>query len=492
MMHGAPRVLLCMLAITTAACAAGAPSRGATGVYAARPPPLAERLAGPPWSWMEPEQLAPDTGSQSDEELLAWLISADRAQRAEAQVRLLPRGESLLPGLESLAAGARDDEARSALLEFIQLLTRRRVHPELLGGHPELSALSAKAVARGQGLVAFWEVEPAPRELIEEQPVVLCGNDGRPVSRLRIEGRRLQELRDKLATLGGLALPGVERLLASPSATVRLQGVVLTAALGLRPIQATLERLRNDPGEVELDARYEASDLAVKAGRASWRSRVSISQRASLVARRLDAVGRQVREDDKPLYRIEDGIVEWLGGIRNTRAADDNPSLFDMLSGDLINGLRQGGGMDATDAQQYWNRVRPAWRLFWMTVGARVDDYRREDWFALLDSRNGYQLRQEPGSGDEAVLRIEAPVGVEAEVVAFPTVPNDAVVVQRGVLPLTLSFKEPVYTLGIRLRSGGDWVDSGPFFAPRKGARMTVWLQPEFFQRYLKERAARR
>jgi hypothetical protein len=440
---------------------------------------------------MEPEQLRPDTGSQSDEELLPWLISADRAQRAEAQVRLLPRGASLLPGLEALANRARDDEARSALLEFIQILTRRRVHPDLLGGHPELSALSAKAVARGQGLVAFWEVEPAPRELIEEQPVALCGNDGRPVSRLVIEGRRLQELRDKLATLGGLALPGVERLLASPSATVRLQGVVLVAALGLRPSQATLERLRNDPGEVELDARYAASDLAVKAGRASWRSRVSISQRSSLVARRLDAVGRQVREDDKPLYRIEDGIVEWLGGVRKAGAADDNPSLSDMLSGDLINGLRQGGGLGATDAQQYWNRVRPVWRSFWMTVGPRLDDFRREDWLALLHSRDGFQIRQEPGSGSETVVRVETPAGVEAELITFPHGPNEPVVVQRGALPLTFSSKQPIATLGIRLRSGGDWVDSGPHFAPRKGSRMTIWLQPELFLRHLKERATR-
>lgn len=147
--------------------------------------------------------------------------------------------------------------------------------------------------------------------------------------------------------------------------------------------------------------------------------------------------------------------------------------------------------MDATDAQQYWNRVRPAWRLFWLTVGPRLDDYRREDWFAILNSRNGFQSRQEPGSGDETIFRLETPAGVEAALVAFPHGSNDAVVVQGGVLPLTLSSKEPVPTLGIRLRLGGDWVDSGPFFAPRQGVRMTVWLQPEFFLRYLKERAAR-
>ncbi|MGE6757465.1 hypothetical protein ACQKGO_05580 [Corallococcus interemptor] len=481
-----------MLALTTAACAAGVPSRGATGVYAARPPPLAERLAGPPWSWMEPEQLAPDTGSQSDAELLSWLISADRAQRAEAQVRLLPRGASLLPGLEALATGARDDEARSALLEFIQVLTKRRIHPDLLGGHPELSALSAKAVARGQGLVAFWEVEPAPRELIQELPVLLCGNEPRPPSRLRIQGRRLQALRDKLGTLGGLALPGVERLLASPSATVRLQGIVLAAALGLRPSQATLERLRNDAGEVDLETRYGSSGFAMDASLASRESKVSLAARASLVARRLDASRREVRENDPAVYRIEDGIAEWLGGVRTAAAADDNPGLFDELSGDLINGLRQGGGWGAADAQQYWNQVRPVWRLFWMTVGPRLDDFKREDWLALLHSRDGFQIRQEPGSGDETVVRIETPARVEAELIVFPHGPNAPVVVQRGALPLTFTSKQPIPTFGIRLRAGGDWVDSGPHFAPRKGARMTVWLQPEFFLRYLKERAARR
>lgn len=489
MKHGAQRVVLCMMALATAACAAGAPSRGATGVYAARPPPVAQKLAGPTWSWLEPEQLRPDTGSQSDEELLGWLISGDRAQRAEAQARLLPQGASLLPGLEALATRARDDEARSALLEFIQVLTKRGFHPDLLGEYPELRALSAKAVARGMGLVAFWETEPAPRELLQELPVYLCGNEPHHDSRLRIEGRRLRELRDKLGTLGGLALPGVERLLDSHSASVRLQGIVLAAALGLRPSQVALERMRNDPGTVELETRY--ADFSVNTSMTSLQSKVSLSHRASLVARRFNATWREVRGNDPELYRIEDGVREWLVSARTMAAADDNPGISDELSSDLISSLRQGGGWDATDAQQYWNRVRPVWRLFWMTGGLTPDDGWREDWYALLHSRDGFQIRRVRGSGTETVVRVEAPAGVEAELVTYPNGANDAVVVQRGVLPLTLSSKQPVYHLGIRLRSGGDWVESGPIFAPPEGGRMTLWLQPELFLRYLKERAAR-
>ncbi|WP_223644086.1 hypothetical protein [Corallococcus sp. EGB] len=491
MRHGAPRVWVYMMALSTVACATGIPSRGATGVYAARPPPVAERLSGPTWSWLDPEQLRPDTGAQRDEELLGWLISGDRAQRAEAQVRLLPQGASLLPRLEALATRARDDEARSALLEFIQVLTKRRFHPDMLGDHPELSALSAKAVARGLGLVAFWQTEPAPRELLQELPVSLCGNEPHHDPRLRIEGRRLRELRDKLGTLGGLALPGVERLLDSPSATVRLQGIVLAGALGLRPSQAALERMRNDPGTVELETRYADSDFFENTSMASRQSKVSLSHRASLVAGRFNATWREARENDPELYRIEDGIREWLVSARTVAAADDNPGISEELSGDLINSLRQGGGWDAADAQQYWNRVRPVWRLFWMTGGLTPDDGWREDWYALLHSRDGFQTRREPGSGSGTVVRVETPVGVEAELVSFPNGANDEVVVQRGVLPLTLSSKQPVYHLGIRLRLGGEWVDTGPFFFPPQGGRMTVWLQPEMFLRYLKERAAR-
>ncbi|RKH05220.1 hypothetical protein D7X74_34715 [Corallococcus sp. CA047B] len=498
MRHVAPRVFIYMLAFATAACATGVPSRGATGVYAARPPPIVQKLdgraggsaSGPPWSWMDREQLRPDTGAQSEEELLDWLIVGDPAQRAEAQVRLLPLGASLLPRLEALATRARDDEARSGLLEFIQILTRRRIHPDLLGDHPELSALSAKAVARGQGLVAFWETEPAAHELVEELPVMLCGVGPHPDSKLLIQGRKLQELRDKLGTLGGLALPGLERLLASPSATVRLQGIVLAAALGLRPSPAALERLRRDPGEVELEARYADSMFTSGANLGSHRSKVSVSKRAFLVAQRLNGSWREVHENDAAVLRIEDGIIEWFGAVR-AAAANDEMRTFDMQSGDLTNSLRFAGGWGATDAQQYWNRVRPAWRLFWMTVGPRPDDYRRDEWFALLNSRDGFQVRQEPRSGDETVFRIAAPTGVEAELVTFPRGANDPVVVQRGVLPFTLSSKELVHNLGIRLRSGGDWVDSGPIFAPPHGGRMTVWLQPELFLRYLKEHPAK-
>ncbi|RKH51738.1 hypothetical protein [Corallococcus aberystwythensis] len=482
-----------MMAFATAACAAGVPARGAAGVYAARPAPLAGRTggsaSGPTWSWLEREQLRPDTGSQSEEELLDWLIAGDPAQRAEAQVRLLSRGAALLPGLEALATRARDGEARAALLEFIQVLTKRRIHPDLLGGHPELSALSAKAVARGMGLVAFWETEPAPRELIEELPVRLCGNEPLTDSRLRIEGRRLQELRDKLGTLGGLALPGVERLLASPSATVRLQGIVLAAALGLRPGQAALERLRNDPGEVEMEGRHADSDVIETAPLASWRSKVSLSKRASLVARKFGASWREVRGHDTAVNRAEAGIIEWFGAVRTAAAADDSLRPTERVSEDLITGLRLDGGWDVTDAQQYWNHVRPVWRLFWRTFGPDLDDSTRGEWFALLNSRNGFQIRRETGSGDETVVRVETPAGEEAELVTFPHGVNAPVVVQRGVLPLTLSSKQPVYTLGIRLRLGGDWVDSGPFFAPPQEGRMTVWLQPELFLRYLKERA---
>ncbi|NMO22142.1 hypothetical protein HPC49_36560 [Pyxidicoccus fallax] len=440
---------------------------------------------------MAPEQLRPDTGTQSEEELLGWLVSGDAAQRAEAQARLLPLGESLLPRLELLAVVSRDDEARAGLLEFLQVLTARRVHPDQLQLFPELSAVAAKSVQRGLGLVAYWEVEQAPPGLVEELPVSPCGVGPQPESKLLIEGRKLLELRDKLGTLGGLARPGLEQLLSSPSPVSRLQGMVLAAALGLRPAPATLARLRVDPGEVELDARYASSAFMPSDGRV-FRVKVSLSKRASLLTSRLDAPWREVRNDEPFALRVEDGLMEWFGTVQSPAANDDVYPFRAGPSGELLNNLRATGAWEATDAQQYWNRARPLWRLWWKHVGPRPDAYDRFHWLALVHSPLGYQIRFEPLLlGEKTVLHVAAPTGVEAELLTFPHGVHQPVVVHRGALPLTYSSEKPMSGVGVRLRLGETWVDTGAFFAPRKGERMTVWLQPELLRHFLEESRAR-
>lgn len=496
MLNATLRVFISAAALASAACAAGPPSRGSLGVYAARPSPPAQRLAGcaggsdslPPWSWLNPEQLRPDTGLQREEELLGWLIAGDSAQRAEAQVRLLSLGESLLPTLETLATRHRDEEARAGLLEFLRVLTARRVHPDRLGRYPELSALAAESVARGQGLVTSWETQHAPQGLVEEFPVGMCGAGPQPESKLLIEGLELQGLRDRLGALGGLALPGLERLLASPTAAFRLQAIALVATLKLHPTPEVLERLRQDTREVELDGRYAETLFNPGARLRLYRSKVSLADRASRLARGLVATWREIREDEAAALRIEDGVIEWFGAVRRP-AMDDTMYPYDLEAADLGRGLLGSGGRGATDAQQFWNNVRPFWRLWWKTVGPRPDHYNRGEWFSLPSSATGLQSCSEQLSDEKTILRIAGVPGVEAELLSFARGAAQPVVVQRGVLPLTLSVDEGFLpSTGIRLRSGGEWVDSGPFFHLARGNQTTVWLQPELFRRHLEER----
>ncbi|MFP2926073.1 hypothetical protein ACLESO_12805 [Pyxidicoccus sp. 3LG] len=495
-----PRTLLCLTLLFSSTAIAGEPSsRGPLGVYATRPLPSEEELAGgaggsdsaPPWAWPTPELLEPDTGVQGEEELLGWLVSGDDAQRAEAQIRLLPLGEALLPRLEVLALGTRDDEARSGLLQFLQVLTTRRVHPDRLGQYPELSALAAKSVARGQELVARWEVARPARQLVEQRTRTPCGVGPPPESELRIEGRKLQELRDKLRALGGLALPGVERMMASPSATTRLQGITLASVLELRPSEATLARLRQDPSEVKLVAR---STLMFRRPSPSDRlrpSKVTLSEHALMLTRRLDRASRERQEDEPAALRAGSELSEWLGSVRSP-VADGRAHAFNGSSWDLTHGLRTRGALEATDVQMYWNRVRPLWRLWWKTVGSRSDAYDRQRWLALTYSADGFQLRTEPRSDGKTVLRVAATSGVEAELVVFSRTGKNPVVVEQGTLPLTHTTKEPVPSAGLRLRVDGEWIDSGIFVTPPKGEQMTIWVQPELFRRYLKEKQARR
>ncbi|WP_147444918.1 hypothetical protein [Corallococcus sp. CA053C] len=453
------------------------------GIYASRPPAAVKKQSGsgsePPWSWVAPGQWEADKGSQQEGELIRWLMSGDRAQQAEAQIRLLPLGAALLPKLEALAR--REPETEEALLEFLRLLTAHRVEPDMLGDSPALSALAAKDLARGRKLVAAWEKAPSKDELVEHFPFELCGTPPLPPTWLSIEGPRLQALRNSLWALGGLARPGIERMLASPSANVRLQGIVIADELGFRPAPATLTRLRSDPGTVELEA--QSTSLDGQPDRERHRSKVLLSKRASLLVDALDAHKREYTADDPIAFRIEEVLTEWLkaGGLTTV----EEPAKAGWLSMDLINSLRQQGGFQAATEQEYWNRVRPLWRLWWLYVAPDAERYARSEWLALESSRDGIQIQwgaEEKGTA----LRLEGPAGMKVEVLSH-SFPGPPTVVQRGVLPLTVESKERLNSVGLRLLMGTTWVDSGAYLAPSQ-ARMTVWIHPKLFQRFLASR----
>ncbi|MCY1045320.1 hypothetical protein OV208_28650 [Corallococcus sp. bb12-1] len=476
------------LFLTTTAYAA---PKAALGVYATRSAPPVKKLSGtgaePPWNWLEPSQWEADTGSQQAEELLGWLLSGERAQRAEAGIRLLSRGAALLPKLEALALRTREPEAREALLGFLRALTAQDVAPQQLDRYPALSALAAKDLARGRELASKWEKAPARNELIEEVPYSWCGTPPLPPTRLLIEGSRLQELRNALETLSGLGRPGLEQLMASPSALVRLQGLVLAEALKLRPDPATLTRLRSDAAEVEMDARHAVSEDSDE-GAKLHRSKVVLSERAALLSAATDERRRESEAGDPIVFRIEEDLTWWL--VVGSRSTSDGP-VKDAAwsSNDLINGLRQHGGFQAADEQEYWNRVRPLWRVWWSEIASSKEGYSRSDWLTLESSRQGIQIRSERDGEQGTVIHFEGPAGMQAEVLSDGSIGKPPTVVQRGVLPLTVTSKEPLSSVGIRLRAGKkeDWLDSGVHLAAAR-SRMTVWLQPELLQRDLKTR----
>ncbi|MCP3136396.1 hypothetical protein [Pyxidicoccus xibeiensis] len=501
MMPGMLRALLCFTLLSTAA-RAGAPSpRSSVGVYAARPAPSLEKSFGdaggsessPPWPWLDPEPLKPDTGTQGEEELLGWLVSGDSAQRAEAQLRLLTQGESLLPRLEVLAVGAPDDEAKAAVLEFLEVLTARRVHPSLLGPYPRLSALAEKSVARGQELVAAWEMAQPARQLVAEFQPGLCATGPPPEPRLLIEGRELRELRDALGALGGLALPGIEKLMASGSTTSRLQGIVLAMELGLRPGAAALEGLRQDAREVELDV--SALSLSFMPARHMARSKqgskkVSVSKRASILERGLSMHWRERRDHEPFALRAEDDAHEWFSVARWAWAEGGAPA-FNQGGRDLISSFRTTGAWEATDAQLYWNHARPLWRLWWTAMRTHPGPYERLRWSALASSAQGYQYRFDTHPSKESWLRIEAASPVKAELLAVPLFGKKPFVLWRGALPLKLRLKQPVSAVNIRVSLEGKWVDSGLSVSPQEGELQTLWLHPELLRRHLQEEARR-
>lgn len=357
------------------ALAVAAPAGGPVGPYAGRPLPLG--FDGAP--------LPPDTGSESEADLIGWLVSSDRAQRAEAQVRLLPRGRSLLPRLETLASGTRDDEERAGLAEFLRIVTVAKLHPSELRGYRELGALAGKPVALGLDLVARFQAgSPAPG-LVDELPGGMFDDlPSEPERRLLIEGQDLLRLRDRLAELGGLALPALERLLSSPSALARLQGIALVGALRLRPDSATLEALQWDAREVELDARYAPSDF-FRSREGPTRCAVTVYKRAGFLYQHLVRPLRGQRKDtDRAALRAEDALFEWFQAVQRPGRSDfpyqDPPEL-----GDLLNSLRKTGAWEASDEQQYWNQARLVWRVWWREVGPRPEDYDRGTWWELME-----------------------------------------------------------------------------------------------------------
>lgn len=327
----------------------------------------------------------PDVGSQSEEDLLGWLVSSDRPQRAEAQVRLLPLGRSLLPRLEGLASRRRDDEARAGLLEFLKILTSARVHPAELRPYRELAPLAEAPVARGLELVTHFQAENTAPGLVDELPGgPFDPEPSEPEPRLLIEGQDLLRLRDRLAEIGGLALPGLERLLSSPSAIARLQGIVLVGALRLRPDVTTLEVLQWDAREVELDARYAPSAF-LRPSEEPARCAVTVYKRAGFLAQHLDRPFRGQRKDsDRAALRAEDALFEWFQAVQRPGRSDfpyqDPPEL-----GDLLNSLRKTGAWEASDEQEYWNHARLVWRVWWRVVGPRPEDYDRGTWWELME-----------------------------------------------------------------------------------------------------------
>lgn len=466
-----------------------APAGPRVGPYQLRPAPApsgpvgsaAERGPGLPWSWPALEQVRPDSGQESQEELLGWLVASEDAQRAEALIRLLSSADGLLPRLEALAASTGDEAARARLLEPLRVLSLRRLRLEQLEAYPHLSALVARDVVRGRELVAPWMAVASADALVEELPSSLCGVGPQPVSKLLIEGGRLQRLRDELRALGGLALPAIEQLLSSPSAPARLQGLALADVLDLRPSRTTLARLQQDPAELELAARYAPTFFSPKTE--NLRSKVSIARRAKILTQEpLFPELRQVTGEQPVALGIEGRLDEWLSAVR--RLGEDEVARQRLaLSTDLTNVLRGAGAWQARDEQEYWNRARPLWRAWWRAVGPGVEAYDRMHWFNLSNSYKGFQFVSEPRGDNQSVLRIAEPSGMEAEVLYLKG--RETSMVRRGTLPLSLGGVPPELSKKVRLRVGDEWMEFVWLSARTEGETTTVWLNPELRRRHL-------
>lgn len=473
------------------------------GPYQARPMPSPTRSApgawgpGPdrPWSWPTLEQVRPDIGQESQEQLLDWLVASEDAQRAEAQIRLMPSADALLPRLELLAASTWDEEERARLLEFLQVLTRRRIRLEQLGSYPNLSALAARSLERGRELVAPWVEERTADELVEERSGGgFCGVGSSPSSDLFIEGKRLQRLRDQLREHGGLALPAVEQLLASPFAPARLQGLVLASALGLHPSPETLARLQRDQAEVELSAYTAPSMFSSRSEK--YRSKVPIAQSATLLARGLAEPRPRISGQGSVALDIENRINELLS-TEQLLGKDDAALRLRGMSQDLTNALRGTGAWKARDEQAYWNRARPLWRAWWRAVGPRVDTYDRNLWFNLSNSYEGYQLVSRARRNKLYILHIAEPAGAEVEVTSLKA--RHESTVRRATLPLTLRAAPAEHSMKVRVWVAGGWKDvvwvvaslGGRVWRDMEwveegaGKTVTLWIHPELRRHHL-------
>lgn len=431
-----------------------------------------------PWSWLSVEEVRPDGGQESREQLLAWLVAPEDAQRAEALIRLLPSADELLPGLETLASKGNAAE-RARVLESIQMLTRRRLRLEQLAAYPHLSALVVPSVERGRELVAPWVEVAETEELVEEFRDELCGTGKGPGGYLLIQGARLQRLRDELWTLGGLALPAIEQLLSSPSAPARLHGIVLTRMLDLHPDFATLARLQRDRAVVELATRRIEGFRAPPVAHGRWK--VPISQHAERLARALTPqVARRASRTPPVAVDIENRIIEWSSGVQHIgegEAARQRRALFS----DIARALRGAGGRQARDEQAYWNRVRPLWRTWWRVLGpgVDVDDPIRSN---LGNSYVGIQSVSEPRDDEQYVLRLAAPAGEKVEILSLNS-RNETLAVRRGVLPLELRAVPAAHSMKVRLWDSDEWRELA-WRMVRPGESETLWLNPELLRHH--------
>ncbi|MBM7117005.1 hypothetical protein [Archangium primigenium] len=317
-----------------------------------------------PASVRSPVELPPDTGRQTPEELVGWLVKEEPAQRLEALLRLLPWADKLLPRLEQQARTARDDASRARLLEALRELTRHWVSLERLEAHPHLRAWMAAEVKRGLRLVEPWTRVTTTEALIaERRPPEGGGDETGPWATLLPEREDFARLRNELATLGGFARPAVDRLLESPSPEAKLHGFALAGLLDLHPRSKLFPRLREDTHAVEVES-YQASDSPTRRDVRRHTERISermlqLEERSEHV-KKSPALGTRMSPDD-----AQERIVEVLSVLPRPGGEEKKARSRGPLLMELTHTLRQAGASGARDEQDCWNRIRPSWRAWW-------------------------------------------------------------------------------------------------------------------------------
>lgn len=180
------------------------------------------------------------------------LRSPDAGRWRYASIQLAHLGKDALPTLESLAE-KEDKDLAPRLIETVEIMLVRSVEPKELESTPHLKKLCQPEFEKGL---------EAARKLAAFQSYVREYGLGPPGARARDPDGPV-ELTAQLAAMRGAGIPGVVRLLDSPSANTKLYGVAAALNMGAVSLRARLETLARSREDVTVggDCSYELTTL---------------------------------------------------------------------------------------------------------------------------------------------------------------------------------------------------------------------------------------